>query len=173
MIYRSYFFFITCLLTDDVALHRPQRSKKLVLLGRTNVEFVQRFYEIFNQCVEVGLSNPHSFMSRFHVFAGVFAWPTRHLTNLIDEIRLKLCYPLWIFCGVGKEFVNPGVGCTVANELIDDSSYSFLPAQPGEERLSLHFLSGSDAHTTRDYCDRDCDYHQTLSHDLALLSWFN
>jgi len=106
-------------------------------------------------------------VSSLHVFAGVFAGTTRRHTNLIYKIRLELRQPLGILGGIDKEFVYSSVGCTVLNELIDDGSYSFLPTQSGEERLSLHFLGGCDAHTTRDYCYRACDYHQTLTHDFG------
>jgi hypothetical protein len=45
---------------DDVGLQRPQDGEQLLLFLRENIELVQRFHEILDEYVEVGVSVVHS-----------------------------------------------------------------------------------------------------------------
>src|SRR6266705_1800945 len=100
------------LLSDYVALHPPKRSKKLVLLSRAHVEFVERFHKVLDQRTEVRIGDAHALMSCLHGLARVLAGP-RCLTNLVNQVLLELRKPLRILGSIGKELVDSAVARTV------------------------------------------------------------
>src|SRR5258706_5835331 len=151
------------LLSDYVALHPAKRSKKLVLLSRAHVEFVERFHQVLDQRIEVRIGDTHALMSCLHGLARVLAGPTRCLTNLVNQVHLELRKPLRVLGSVGKELVDSAVPGAVVYELIHHGGDGRLPTQPGVKRLLTHFPGGCDAETSPWPCPPDRGYHQTLT----------
>ena len=108
------------LLTDDVALHRPERAEQGVLGVGRDVVVVERFHQVFDQRVKVGVADVHAAVRRLHVFAFVLARAARRLTNLVDEVALELGQTVLVLGRVGEELVNASVVRDVADEIVDD-----------------------------------------------------
>jgi hypothetical protein len=107
------------LFLDDVFLHGAEDAEKGLLVIGSDLEFIQRPDEIFDQRVEVGGADTHSLVHSLHIFAGVFARATAGFADLIDELAFERGKAIGIAGHACKETVDALVRGDACDKFVD------------------------------------------------------
>jgi hypothetical protein len=107
------------LFLDNVFLHGAEYAEKGLLVIGSNLEFIERPDEIFDQRVEVGGGDTHSFVSSLHILAGVFARAAAGFADLIDELAFERGEAIGIAGHACKETVDALVRGDACDKFVD------------------------------------------------------